>query len=425
MISKTDIDHAYEKIRGDILRTPVVYSAKLSDLCGCRILLKVENFQTTGSFKERGALNKLLSLSPEEKERGVVAASAGNHAQGVAYHARRLGIKATIVMPVGTPLIKVVSTRREGATVILDGEAIDDAYEKALQLSEREGFILVHPFADPLVIAGQGTIAREILEDESAEETDAVVCPIGGGGLISGIATYLKETNPRIKVFGVEAASCPAMKRSLESGHVVRLPSASSLADGIAVKQPGEINYAIVKKYVDGVVTVDEDEIADAVLLLLEIEKIVAEGAGAVPVAALLNRRLDLNSGGKARGSGNLPKVLAVISGGNIDVNILDKIITRGLAVQGRIAQLMVPLRDIPGTLSGIIDIIKRLNVNILDIVHHRFDSTAPFGYVDVSFTLETKGPEHIEEIRQVLQEHGFSTLPAGLPRPRRRTPGI
>ncbi len=414
MISKDDIDQAYERIRGNVFCTPIVYSAKLSRHCGCEIFLKLENFQTTGSFKERGALNRLLSLSAREKETGVVAASAGNHAQGVAYHCRRLGIKATIVMPVGTPLIKVVSTQAEGARVILHGEAIDDSFDLAQELSRKEGLTLVHPFADPLVIAGQGTIAREILEDESGREVDAVVCPIGGGGLISGIATYLKETNPQIKVFGVEAASCPAMKLSLENGRLMHLPTASSLADGIAVKQVGEINYEIVKKYVDDVVTVDEDEIADAVLLLVEIEKIVTEGAGAVPVAALLNRKMNLD--GK--------KVLAVISGGNIDVNILDKIITRGLAVQGRIAQLTVPLRDIPGSLSGIIEIIKGMHVNILDIIHHRFDSTAPFGYVDVSFTLETKGHDHIEEIKQALRQKGFSTSPAGLPRPRRRQRG-
>jgi threonine dehydratase len=415
MISKTDIDQAYERIRGEIFRTPIVYSAKLSDLCGCRLFLKLENFQTTGSFKERGALNRLLTLSPEEREIGVVAASAGNHAQGVAYHARRLGIRSTIVMPVGTPLIKVVSTQKEGAMVILHGEAIDDAYELALELSRKNGLVLVHPFMDPLVIAGQGTIAREILEDESSRKMDAVICPIGGGGLIAGIATYVKETNPQIKVFGVEAAACPAMKASLEHGRLIHLPAASSLADGIAVKQVGQINFEIAKKYVDEVAAVDEDEIADAVLLLLEIEKIVTEGAGAVPIAALLNHKIDLP--GK--------NVLAVISGGNIDVNILDKIITRGLAVQGRIAQLTIPLRDIPGTLSGIVEIIKGMQVNILDIIHHRFESTAPFGYVDVSFTLETKGHDHIEEIKRVLGERGFPASSECTPPPRRRPAGL
>ncbi len=231
-----------------------------------------------------------------------------------------------------------------------------------------------------------------------AKGCEAVICPIGGGGLISGIATYLKETNPAVLIIGVEAGCCQSMKRSLESGHPVRLERASSLADGIAVKKVGQINYEIVKKYVDDIVTVEEDEIANAILLLLEIEKIVAEGAGAVALAALLNRKVALP--GK--------KVLSIISGGNIDVNILDKIIMRGLAVEGRIAQLTVRLNDRPGSLIAVLDIIKRLQVNILDIIHHRLDSPAPFGYVDVSITLETKGHEHIQEIKQALKEGGY-----------------
>jgi threonine dehydratase len=399
MISRADIEEAYAAIRPYIVRTPIVYSQKLSDLCGCQTLFKLENFQMTGSFKERGALNKLLSLSAEEKKKGVVTASAGNHAQAVAYHCRRLGTQAKIFMPVGTPVIKVVSTQKYGATVILHGDTVDDGYELASEFSAREGLTLVHAFEDPLVIAGQGTIAIEILEDQLGKESEAVICPIGGGGLISGIATYLKEANPAILIIGVEASCCQSMKRSLESGHPVRLERASSLADGIAVKEVGQINYEIVKKYVDDIVTVEEDEIANAILLLLEIEKIVAEGAGAVALAALLSRRVVLP--GK--------KVLSVISGGNIDVNILDKVITRGLAVEGRIAQLTVRLKDRPGSLTAVLDIIKRLQVNILDIIHHRIDSLAPFGYVDVSITLETKGHGHIQEIKQALKEGGYA----------------
>jgi len=398
MISRADIEKAYAAIRPYIVRTPTVYSQKLSDLCGCQTLFKLENLQMTGSFKERGALNILLRLSPEEKKRGVVTASAGNHAQAVAYHCRRLGIQAKIVMPVGTPVIKVVSTQNYGATVVLHGDTVDDGYDLALEFSDKEGLILVHAFEDPLVIAGQGTIAVEILEDELAKGCDVVICPIGGGGLISGIATYLKETNPAVLIIGVEAGCCQSMKRSLESGHPVRLERASSLADGIAVKKVGQINYEIVKKYVDDIVTVEEDEIANAILLLLEIEKIVAEGAGAVALAALLNRKVALP--GK--------KVLSIISGGNIDVNILDKIIMRGLAVEGRIAHLTVRLNDRPGALIAVLDIIKRLQVNILDIIHHRLDSPAPFGYVDVSITLETKGHGHIQEIKRALKEGGY-----------------
>ena len=398
IISKAEIEKAYAAIRGHIVCTPIVYSQTLSKLCDCQTLFKLENFQMTGSFKERGALNKLLNLSPEERGKGVVTASAGNHAQGVAYHSQRLGIRAKIVMPVNTPLIKVVSTQNYGAQVILHGETVDDSYELAAEISRSEGLTLLHPFTDPLVIAGQGTIAIEILEDESAGNIEAVLCPVGGGGLISGLAIYLKETIPALLVIGVEAAACPAMKKSLQNGYPVQLESASSLADGIAVKKVGQVNYEIVRRYVDEVVTVDEDEIAKAILLLLEIEKIVVEGAGAVPLAALLNHKVHLQ--GK--------KVLSIISGGNIDVNILDKIITRGLSAEGRVVQLKVRLKDLPGSLTAVLEIIKKLHVNILDIIHHRFDSSAPFGYVDVSITLETKGHTHIQEIKKALQDGGY-----------------
>ncbi len=398
MITKSDIEEAYRKIQRDIVRTPLVYSQKLSQLCGCQALFKLENFQMTGSFKERGALHKLLSLSSEERGKGVIAASAGNHAQAVAFHCQRLGIQAKIVMPHGTPLIKVVSTQNYGAQVILHGETVDDAYDLALELARSERLILIHPFEDPRIIAGQGTIALEILGDNLAAGIEAVLCPIGGGGLISGVATYFKETNPEIVIIGVEAASVPSMKKSLEGGHPVRLESASSLADGIAVKRVGQLNYEMVKNRVDEVVTVEEDEIANAILLLLEIEKIVVEGAGAVPLAALLNRKVHLE--GK--------KVLSIISGGNIDVNILDRIIMRGLSVEGRIAQFTVRLKDRPGSLLFVLDIIKKYEVNILDILHHRFQSTGPFGYVDVSITLETKGHSHIQEIRKALEKAGY-----------------
>ena len=398
MISKADIEAAYRNIRKDIICTPLLYSQKLSRLCGCQVLLKLENFQLTGAFKERGALNKLLSLSPEQKGKGVVAASAGNHAQAVAYHCQRLGIRSKIVMPVGTPLIKIVSTQGYGAEVILHGEMVDDAGDLALQISKEEGLIFIHPFADPLIIAGQGTIGIEILQNELAKDLAAVLCPVGGGGLISGIATYLKETHPAVRVIGVEAYACPSMKASLLEGQPVKLEKTSSLADGIAIKRVGQINFDIVQKYVDEVVTVEENEIANAVLLFLEMEKIVAEGAGAVPLAALLNRKVPLEG----------RKVLLIISGGNIDVNILGKIITRGLAMEGRIAQLTVRLKDLPGSLTAALEIMKGLQANILEIAHHRFDSLAPFGQVDVSITLETKGHAHIHQIREALQKAGY-----------------
>jgi threonine dehydratase len=398
MVTKDDIERAYRNIQKDIVRTPLVYSPKISRLCGCQVFLKLENFQMTGSFKDRGALNKLLSLSPEEKGKGVVAASAGNHAQAVAYHCQRLGIRSKIVMPLGTPLVKVVSTQGYGAEVILHGEMVDDAGELALQISAEEGLTLIHPFADPLIIAGQGTIGVEILQEETAKDLAAVLCPIGGGGLISGVAAFLKETRPAVRVIGVEAYACPSMKASLLEGHPVKLEKTSSLADGIAIKMVGPINFDMVQKYVDEVVTVEENEIANAILLLLEMEKIVTEGAGAVPLAALLNRKVSLEG----------RKVLLIISGGNIDVNTLGKIITRGLAMEGRVSQMTIRLKDLPGTLTAALEIIKGLQANILEIAHHRFDSLAPFGSVDVSITLETKGHDHIHAIEGALQRAGF-----------------
>ncbi|MBI1877403.1 MAG: threonine ammonia-lyase [Chloroflexi bacterium] len=398
MISRRDIEQAHSLIRDHIARTPIVYSHTLSKMCGCNTLFKLENLQMTGAFKERGALNKLLHLSAEERATGVITASAGNHAQGVAYHAQRLGIKAKVVMPIGTPLIKVVSTQEYGAEVVLHGETFDDAYEQARQWEAQAELVFVHPFADPLVIAGQGTIGLEILADTLSQNLDAVVCPIGGGGLIGGIATYVKETNPAIRIVGVEAAACPSMLAARQHGGPVKLPRAASLADGIAVKQVGALNYELARQYVDDIVTVDEDEIANAVLLLLEIEKIVVEGAGAVALAAILKYR--------ERFAGQ--RVLSIVSGGNIDVNILQRIITRGLAVAGRTVEFKVRLRDVPGTLTAVLEVLKRLQTNIMDITHHRFDSLAPFGFVDVSITLETKGHAHIEEIKQALQAEGY-----------------
>lgn len=395
MVSKEDIEKAYNKISGQIVNTPLTFSYTISDLCECKTFFKLENFQMTGSFKERGALNKLLNLSAKEKKKGVISASAGNHAQAVAYHGQRLGIKIKIVMPIGTPLIKVVSTQNYGANVILYGESYDDAYEHALELSKQEGLILVHPFNDPFIIAGQGTLGIEILNNKIGKEIDAIVCPVGGGGLISGIATYIKETKPSIKVIGIQTASCPSTIKALENNKPIRLETSSSLADGIVVKKVGELTFEIVKKYVDEMVTVEEDEIANAVLLLLEIEKIVVEGAGAVSLAALINKKINLKN----------KKVLSIISGGNIDVNILNRIITQGLSVDGRIAQLKVRVLDKPGALNKILTIIAKLNANVLDIIHNRFDSAVHFGYVDISITLETKGHKHIEEIKQALKK--------------------
>jgi threonine dehydratase len=398
LISKLDIEKAYAAIGEQIFHTPLVYSQKLSQLCGCRTLFKLENLQLTGSFKERGALNKLLSLSLEQRSRGVIAASAGNHAQAVAYHCRRLSIRAKIIMPQGTPLIKVTSTQNYGAEVVLHGSTVDDASDLATEISRNEGLILIHPFRDPAIIAGQGTIGKEILQDDLSKGLEVVVCPIGGGGLISGIALYLKETVPNIRIIGVQAAACPSMKKSLDEGAPIQLLKASSLADGITIKRVEPLNFSLVRKYVDEVVTVEEDQIANAVLLLLEMEKIVAEGAGAVPLAAILNRKEEL----KGR------KVVSIISGGNIDVNILGRIIIQGLAAAGRVTQFTLRIPDLPGSLLAVLEIVKNLQLNVLDILHHRLDSPAPFGFVDVSLTLETKGHTHIEEIKQAFQDAGY-----------------
>jgi threonine dehydratase len=398
LVTKLDIEKAYLAIRDQVFRTPLVYSQKLSKLCGCQALFKLENLQMTGSFKERGALNKLLSLSLRDRARGVIAASAGNHAQAVAYHCQRLGVKAKIIMPEGTPLIKILSTQNYGAEVILHGSTVDDASDLALEVSEKDGLIFIHPFRDPVIIAGQGTIGKELLQEDLAKGVDAVVCPVGGGGLISGIALYLKETAPEIRIIGVQAANCPSLKQSLQEGRPVRLPAASSLADGIAIKRVEPLNFSLVQKYVDEVVTADEDQIANAILLLLEMEKIVAEGAGAISLAAILNRKADFAG----------RKVVFIISGGNIDVNILGRIITRGLSAAGRVAQFTLRIRDLPGSLLAVLEIIKKLQINILEVMHHRLESPAPFGFVDVSLTLETKGHGHIEEIKQALSDAGY-----------------
>jgi threonine dehydratase len=275
---------------------------------------------------------------------------------------------------------------------------VDDAGDLALKISKDEGLTFIHPFADPLVIAGQGTIGLEILEDPLSRDLAAVLCPVGGGGLISGVAACLKEARPEIRVIGVEAFTCPSMKASLLEGRPVKLEKTSSLADGIAIKMVGQVNLDMAQKYVDDVVTVEENEIANAILLLLEMEKIVTEGAGAVPLAALLNRKVPLEG----------RKILLLISGGNIDVNILGKIITRGLAMEGRIAQLTVRLKDLPGSLTSALEIIKRLQGNVLEVTHHRFDSLAPFGSVDVSLALETRDHAHIHQITEALQQAGY-----------------
>lgn len=396
MIALRDIEAARRRIGDSVCVSPCVRSETFSGLCRATAFFKLENLQMTGSFKERGALNKLATLSPAEREKGVIAASAGNHAQGVAYHARRLGIAATIVMPEATPLIKVSSTRGYGATVVLHGANYDEAYTDARRLETETGAVFVHPFDDREVICGQGTIGLELLEQNPY--LDAVVVPIGGGGLIAGIATAIKEVNPKIRVIGVQAAALPSMKASAEAGRVTTLAPGQTLADGIAVKRPGEMTFEIVRGRVDEIVTVTEEEIANAILLLLEIEKTVVEGAGACPLAAMLNRRVDL--AGK--------RVAMVVSGGNIDVNMISRIIERGLVKDGRLVRLRVTLPDRPGSLSRFTAEIAACRANILDVQHNRSFAVLEVGETEIEITAEARGSDHIRDLLLHLEKSGY-----------------
>ncbi|HVR29710.1 MAG TPA: threonine ammonia-lyase [Thermoanaerobaculia bacterium] len=397
MLEPRHVIEARERIRDRIYLSPCARSETFSRRCGAITFFKLENLQMTGSFKERGALNKLLQLSPEERRRGVIAASAGNHAQAVAYHASRDGIPATIVMPRRTPLIKVSNTRDHGAEVVLQGNDFDEANAHALELQRERGLVAVHPFDDDAVIAGQGTIALELLEQEP--DLEVVLVPVGGGGLISGIAVALKGLRPRVKVIGVEADACPAMKKSVEAGHRVTIEADTTIADGIAVKRPGELTLEYVKRWVDDLVTVDEEEIANAVLLLLEQEKTVTEGAGAVALAALYNQRVKAAYG---------KRTVMILSGGNIDVNILSRIIERGLAKDGRLVRLEVQLPDEPGALAALLAEVGRRSANVIEVHHERTFSDLGLASVAVELTLETRGAEHVRQLQGALREQGF-----------------
>jgi threonine dehydratase len=368
----------------------------LSELSGARCFLKLENLQMTGSFKERGAANLLLQLEPAELEHGVAAASAGNHGLAVAFHAARLGASAVIVMPEWAPLIKVTSARRHGAEVILAGTNYDEAYGHARQLASERGLTFVHPFDDERVVAGQGTLGVELLEQ--CPTMDAVVVPVGGGGLVGGIGLAIKAQRPEVRVIGVEAEALDAMRQALATGVRTTLPPASTIADGIAVRQVGELTLALAQQVLDDVVTVGEEELANAILLLLEIEKTVVEGAGAAPLAALLNRRLGLEG----------RTVVLLLSGGNIDVTMISRIIERGLVKDGRLVRLSVVLRDQPGALARLATLVGEARVNILHIEHERAFSRAAIGESRVELTLETSGREQIEAVKRHLIDAGY-----------------
>jgi threonine dehydratase len=397
MVTLADIEAARRRIGDQVKLSPCARSEHFTHLTDSICFFKFENLQMTGSFKERGACNKLMLLGPEERAHGVIAASAGNHAQGVAYHAGRLGITATIVMPEPTPLIKVQSTRGYGAKVLLHGANFDEAYAEARRIQQAENLTFVHPFDDPAVIAGQGTIGLELLEQNPYLEV--VVVPIGGGGLIAGIATAIKEVNPRIRIVGVEPAVLPSMKAAVDAGARVVLEPASTIADGLAVKQAGEVTFPIVQKYVDEIVTVSDEEIANAILLLLEREKTVVEGAGAASLAAVINRKI--HAPGR--------KVAMILCGGNIDVNLISRIIERGLVKDGRLVRLKVRLPDRPGTLARFTSVLAEKRANIIEIYHNRaFTRSLGLGETEVEVTLETRGREHIEELTAALGERGY-----------------
>jgi len=396
-VTLADVEAARARLAGVIHETPCAYSQRLSDLTGARVFVKLENLQMTGSFKERGAANVLLQLSPAERKRGVVTASAGNHGLAVAFHAARLGVGAVIVMPEWAPLTKVTAARRQGAEVMLHGENYDEAYARAREVETERGLVFVHPFDDLRVIAGQGTIGLELAAQVPDLET--VLVPVGGGGLAAGTAVAVKGRKPGVEVIGVQADEVAAMKAAWASGERVTVPSAPTIADGIAVRRAGEHTFALCRQWVDQIVSVSEEEIANAILLLLEIEKTVVEGAGAVPLAALVNK--------KVAGAGKT--VALVLSGGNIDVNLISRIIERGLVKDGRLVRLAVMLRDRPGQLARLTALVAEMRANVLHILHDRAFSRARLGETEVELTLETSGREQIEAVKRHLTEAGYA----------------
>ncbi|MGI6219282.1 MAG: threonine ammonia-lyase [Bacteroidaceae bacterium] len=394
MISLDKIYQASYVLKEVIRRTDLIAAPQIAP--SCELYLKPENLQITGSFKIRGAYYMISQLNEAEKKRGVIACSAGNHAQGVALAASRMGISSLICLPDGAPISKVEATKRLGAEICLVPGVYDDAYARALELKEEKGYTFVHPFDNEDVICGQGTIGLELLNQ--LPNADIVFVPIGGGGLASGLAFAMKQHNPSIKIYGVQAEGAPSMLNSLEHEHIECLPSVSTIADGIAVKEPGENTFTLCKQYLDGIVTVSDEEIATAILSLIEKHKLIAEGAGAVSVAAAMFQKVPI--AGK--------KVIAVVSGGNIDVNILSRVITRGLRKSGRNCVLTVALVDKPGQLLGVAQIIAKAGGNIISVYHERSGNSSDVNGCFLRLVLETRNEEHIQEIRQTLTQNGF-----------------
>lgn len=394
MLTLDKVYHASFQLKDVIRRTDMIMAPKINP--DCEVHLKTENLQVTGSFKVRGAAYKISQLSEEEKKKGVIACSAGNHAQGVALAATKNGIKSLICLPDGAPISKVEATRKYGADICLVEGVYDDAYNRALQLKDEMGYTFIHPFNDEDVIAGQGTIGLEILEQ--LPDVDVVIVPVGGGGLISGVAFAIKSLNPNVKVYGVQASGAPSMLRSIADGKIEKLDAVSTIADGIAVKEPGDVTFEMCQKYVDGIVSVSEDEIAAAILALIEQQKLIAEGAGAVSVAAAMFNKVDVK--GK--------KVCCLVSGGNIDVTILSRVIKRGLLKSGRTYSLTIELIDKPGQLKGVADTIAELGGNVISVHHERASEGSDINGCYLRLLLETRNFEHIEAIKNALTERGY-----------------
>ncbi len=397
MLTLDKVYHAGYVLKNVIRKTDVIKSQRINP--DADVYLKTENLQITGSFKVRGSYYKISQLTEEEKSHGVVACSAGNHAQGVALAATKSGIKSVICLPDGAPISKVEATKRYGAEVCLVEGVYDDAYKKALSLRDEKGYTFIHPFNDESVIAGQGTIGLELFDQ--IPDLDAVVVPIGGGGLISGVAFTMKNLNPNIKVYGVQAAGAPSMYKSVKDGAIERLDSVSTIADGIAVKEPGDLTYELCKGYVDNIVTVSDDEISAAILALIEQHKLIAEGAGAVAVAAVMFNKIPVK--GK--------KVACLVSGGNIDVTILSRVIKRGLIMSDRSCQLLIELVDKPGQLMNVSRIIAELGGNVTSVHHERANEGSDVNGCYLRINLETRNYEHIQQIRKALTDFGFKIL--------------
>ena len=398
MVTLDKVYHAAFVLKSVARKTDMIEAPKLSD--DFTMYLKTENLQLTGSFKLRGAYYKISQLTQEQRDAGIVACSAGNHAQGVALAATRMGAKSIVCMPEGAPISKVEATKALGAQVVLVKGAYDDAYAYACKLRDETGMTFIHPFDDDEVIAGQGTIGLEILNQ--LEDVDVVLCPVGGGGLVSGVAYAIKSLNPNVKVYGVQAENAASMQKSIELGEQVTLPTVKTFAAGIAVKHPGDTTFQMIRKYVDGIITVSEDEIAAAILALMEKQKVVAEGAGAVGVAAAMFHRVPDIAG---------KKVCCLISGGNIDVNILSRVITRGLLTSGRNAMLTIALEDKPGQLVGVAQIISDCGANVVGVTHERSDANMPVASCFLKISMETRDFEQINEIKEKLTEAGFKIV--------------